>query len=117
MVKESIAKMNESDCNAKEPLLNSPASKLSKQLTDANQLNDECLLVLFIGGDSFMSNLIQLLHYMILNPKCIAKLREELELLDIASHGGRIWWDQRILQLKYLVSTVSTLSVPSIAAR
>jgi hypothetical protein len=111
MVKDSTAKMSERDYNAKEPLLNSPASRLRRLLTDANQLNDECLLVLFIGGDSFMSNLIVLLHHMIVNPRCIAKLREELDLLDIGSHGNRIWWDQRILQLKYLVSTVSAHSV------
>ncbi|KAH0420722.1 cytochrome p450 [Colletotrichum camelliae] len=73
-----------------------------------NEIGNETLTIhessqaIFIGNESLLSNLTFLLHYLVQNPDCIKKVRNELDTLDLGLYGHRIWRDPRVLQLKYL---------------
>ncbi|KAK0727601.1 cytochrome P450 [Lasiosphaeria miniovina] len=69
---------------------------------DAQIVAQEAAQALFIGNESLLSNLTFLLHNMMKNPGCIAKLRAELDNLDVSMYGHRIWRDFKVLRLLYL---------------
>jgi hypothetical protein len=79
-------------------------ARLWRQLGDKRIVAQEAAQAIFIGNESLLSNLTCLLHLMIQNPECIARLREELETLDVGTYGHQIWRDPKVMQLPYLVS-------------
>lgn len=76
------------------------------QLRNEELVVQEMAQAIFIGNESLLSNLTFLLHYMIQNPACIAKLRAELDTLNIGLYGYRVWRDPKVMRLGYLVSGV-----------
>lgn len=73
------------------------------QLGDEKLVIQEAAQAIFIGNESLLSNLTFLLHHLMQNPECVAKLRAEMDSLSLGLVGHRVWHDPRVLQLPYLV--------------
>ncbi|KAK3356662.1 hypothetical protein B0T25DRAFT_565997 [Lasiosphaeria hispida] len=58
-------------------------AQLWNELGSEQMVAQEAAQAMFIVNESLLSNLTCLLHYMIANLGCIAKLRTELDTLDI----------------------------------
>jgi hypothetical protein len=74
------------------------------QLLNERLVVHEAAQAIFIGNESLLSNLTVLIHHMILNPECMARLRTELDTLDIGLFGHCVWRDPKLMQLEYLAS-------------
>lgn len=77
-----------------------------RRLGDTTLTTHEASQAVFIGNESLLSNLTFLLHFLMQNPECMRKLREELDSLDIATYGEEVWRDPAVMRLPYLVSLV-----------
>lgn len=85
-------------------------ARLWSRLPDERSTTHELSQALFIGGESLLSNTTFFLYHMMQNPRCVKKLRHELDKFegDISSH--RVWHDAKVLKLNYLVSSTPSMS-------